>query len=122
MHYLDANASEPPRPEARAALLRALDVTGNPSSVHGPGRTARRWLEDAREALARRFGGRPEDLIFTSGGTEADALALLLLVALEDGTSNQGGGVLVGQARGPAGQAQPAVKRSGRLRWPNSGC
>lgn len=81
MHYLDANASEPPRPEARAALLRALDVTGNPSSVHGPGRTARRWLEDAREALARRFGGRPEDLIFTSGGTEADALALHALGA-----------------------------------------
>ncbi len=81
MHYLDANASEPLRPEARAALLQALDATGNPSSIHRSGRAARRWLEDARESLARRFGGRPEDLIFTSGGTEADALALHALGA-----------------------------------------
>ncbi len=81
MHYLDANASEPLRPEARSALLQVLDATGNPSSVHRPGRTARRWLEDARESLAGRFGGRPGDLIFTSGGTEADALALHALGA-----------------------------------------
>jgi cysteine desulfurase len=74
--YLDANASEPLRPEARAALLAALDVTGNPASVHAPGRAARRLVEDARDALATRFGGRGEDLVFTSGGTEADALAV----------------------------------------------
>ncbi len=76
MHYLDANATEPLRPEARAAMAAALDVTGNPSSVHGAGRAARRIMEDAREALAARFGGRPADLVFTSGGTEADALAI----------------------------------------------
>ena len=76
MHYLDANATQSLRPEARAAILEALDATGNPSSVHQAGRAARRILEDAREAIAARFGGRPEDLVFTSGGTEADALAI----------------------------------------------
>ncbi|MCW3476470.1 cysteine desulfurase family protein, partial [Limobrevibacterium gyesilva] len=76
MTYLDANATEPVRPEARAAVLAALDLTGNPSSVHAAGRAARRVLEDARETIAGRFGGRPADLVFTSGGTEADALAI----------------------------------------------
>lgn len=76
MTYLDANATEPLRPEARQALLDALALTGNPSSVHGPGRAARRVLEDARESLAARFGGSPEDLVFTSGGTESNALAI----------------------------------------------
>ncbi len=76
MIYLDANATEPLRPEARAAVLDALDRTGNPSSVHAAGRDARRLLEDAREAIARRFGGAPSDVVFTSGGTEADALAI----------------------------------------------
>jgi cysteine desulfurase len=74
--YMDANATEPLRPEARAAMLTALDFTGNPSSVHGPGRAARRIMEDSREAIARRFGVRPRDVVFTSGGTEADALAV----------------------------------------------
>lgn len=76
MTYLDANATEPLRPAARAALLAALDETGNPSSVHAAGRAARRVLEDARETIAVRFGVRPADLVFTSGGTEADALAV----------------------------------------------
>ncbi|MDN3565790.1 aminotransferase class V-fold PLP-dependent enzyme [Paeniroseomonas aquatica] len=74
--YLDANATEPLRPEARAAVLAALDAGGNPSSVHGQGRAARRRLEDAREAVARRFGARSGEVIFTSGGTEANALAI----------------------------------------------
>jgi cysteine desulfurase len=81
MVYLDANATEPLRPEARAAILAVLDVTGNPSSVHGPGRAARRILEDARETLAARFGVSARDLVFTSGGTEADALAIHALGA-----------------------------------------
>ena len=81
MVYLDANATEPLRPEARAAMLAALDVTGNPSSVHGAGRAARRILEDARETLAARFGALAQDLVFTSGGTEADALAIHALGA-----------------------------------------
>jgi cysteine desulfurase len=81
MVYLDANATEPLRPEARAAVLAALDVTGNPSSIHRAGRAARRVMEDAREAIAARFGGRPAELVFTSGGTEADALAIHALRA-----------------------------------------
>jgi len=81
MHYLDANATEPLRPEARDAIAAALAVTGNPSSVHGAGRAARRIMEDARESVAARFGGRAPDLVFTSGGTEADALAIHALGA-----------------------------------------
>lgn len=76
MTYLDANASEPLRPEARAAVIAALDVAGNPASVHASGRAARRVLEQAREDIAARFGARPAQIVFTSGGTEADALAV----------------------------------------------
>lgn len=76
MFYLDANATEPLRPEARAAMLAALDSVGNPASVHAAGRAARRCLEQAREAIAGQFGGSPENLVFTSGGTESDALAI----------------------------------------------
>jgi cysteine desulfurase len=76
MIYLDANASEPLRSEARAATVAALDAVGNPSSVHGAGRAGRRILEDAREAVAARFGAGPAGTVFTSGGTEADALAV----------------------------------------------
>ncbi len=79
--YLDANASEPLRPQARAAVLAALDIGGNPASVHAAGRAARRVLEDAREAIAGRFGARPGDLVFTSGGTESIALAIHALGA-----------------------------------------
>jgi len=74
--YLDANASEPLRPEAREALAAALDVAGNPASVHGSGRRARRLLEDARETIALRFGARPAGVVFCSGGTEANAAAI----------------------------------------------
>ena len=76
MHYLDANASEPLRPEAKAAMTAAWAVTGNPASVHAAGRAARRMLENARERLAARYGARDQDVVFTSGGTEADALAI----------------------------------------------
>ncbi len=76
MTYLDANATEPVRPAALAAALAALQAVGNPSSVHAAGRAARRVLEDARERLAARFGAAPADLVFTSGGTEADAWAI----------------------------------------------
>ncbi len=79
MHYLDANATQPLRPVAVQAVLAAMQVTGNPSSVHAAGRAARRILEDARDQLAGCFGGRAQDLVFTSGGTEADALAVRAL-------------------------------------------
>jgi cysteine desulfurase len=75
-YYLDANASEPLRPSAWAAMVAACEETGNPASVHGEGRAARRILEDAREAIARRFGARPENVVFTSGASEANALAV----------------------------------------------
>ena len=78
---LDANATEPLRPEARAAALAALDLPGNPSSVHAEGRAARRLLEDARGTVAARFGARPQDVVFTAGGTEANALAIRGLAA-----------------------------------------
>ncbi|WP_135465944.1 cysteine desulfurase family protein [Crenalkalicoccus roseus] len=74
--YLDANATEPLRPEARVAVLAALDLGGNPSSVHAAGRAARRLLEECRERLAARFGARPQEVVFTAGGTEANALAV----------------------------------------------
>ena len=74
--YLDANATEPLRPASRAAVVAALDAGGNPSAVHAAGRAARRRLEEAREAIAHRLGARPGDLVFTGGGTEANALAI----------------------------------------------
>jgi cysteine desulfurase len=74
--YLDWNATTPLRPEARAAMAAAWEVAGNPSSVHAEGRQARRLVEDARAAIAAAVGARPPDVVFTSGGTEANALAL----------------------------------------------
>ena len=79
--YLDANATEPLRPEARAAVLEALDLVGNPASIHASGRAARRVLEAARGAIALRFGTDPAAVVFTSGGTEANALAIAALRA-----------------------------------------
>ncbi len=76
MIYLDHNATAPLRDEARAAMLRALDICGNPSSVHAAGRAARVIVEDAREQVAAFAGARASEVIFTSGGTEANALAL----------------------------------------------
>ncbi|MFI0845506.1 cysteine desulfurase family protein [Mesorhizobium sp. IMUNJ 23232] len=69
--YLDYNASAPLLPAARAAMLAALDTTGNASSVHGEGRAARRLVEEARADVAALVGGRPEHVVFTSGATEA---------------------------------------------------
>ncbi len=74
--YLDWNATTPLRPEARQAMAAAWEVAGNPSSVHAEGRQARRLVEDARAAVATAVGGRAADVVFTSGGTEANALAL----------------------------------------------
>lgn len=76
MTYLDHNATSPLRPEAGAAMERALAASGNPSSVHGAGRAARALVEDARERVAALAGGRAQDVIFTSGGSEANTLAL----------------------------------------------
>ncbi len=74
--YLDWNATTPLRPEARQAMAAAWEVAGNPSSVHAEGRQARRLVEDARAAVSAAVGARPQDVVFTSGGTEANVLAL----------------------------------------------
>ena len=74
--YLDYNATAPIRDEVRAAIAAALALPGNPSSVHAEGRAARSAVEAAREKVAALAGARPEDVIFTSGATEANALAL----------------------------------------------
>ena len=74
--YLDYNATAPLRPEVREVFAAALALYGNPSSVHAEGRAARGAIEAARAKVAGLVGARPEDVIFTSGGTEANALAL----------------------------------------------
>ncbi len=74
--YLDHNATSPLRPEAAEAVLRALQLSGNPSSVHAEGRAARAEIERAREQVARLVGARAKNVIFTSGGTEAANLVL----------------------------------------------
>lgn len=74
--YLDWNATTPLRPEARAAMAAALDLCGNPSSVHAEGRRARRLIEDARAAVAGAVGAVSRNVVFTSGGTEANVMAL----------------------------------------------
>ncbi|MBN8534777.1 MAG: cysteine desulfurase [Rhizobiales bacterium] len=74
--YLDWNATAPLFPEAREAVLRALDTIGNPSSIHAEGRAARAIVEDARASIAALVGGETENVVFTSGATEA-ANALL---------------------------------------------
>jgi cysteine desulfurase len=74
--YLDHAATTPIAAEALAALTRELARTGNPSSLHGAGRRARRSVEDARETIASAAGAHPSEVIFTSGGTEADNLAV----------------------------------------------
>jgi cysteine desulfurase len=74
--YLDYNATAPIRPAAAAAVSEALQLGGNPSSVHAFGRAARARLEDARDSVTALAGAPPERLIFTSGGTEANNLAL----------------------------------------------
>ena len=74
--YLDWNATAPLRREAREAMAAAWDLDGNPSSVHAEGRQARRLVEEARAGVARAVGALPRNVVFTSGGTEANALAL----------------------------------------------
>jgi len=74
--YLDWNATTPLRPEARAAMEAAWELSGNPSSIHSEGRQARRLVEDAREVVAGAVGALARNVVFTSSGTEANALAL----------------------------------------------
>ncbi|MDF1601484.1 cysteine desulfurase family protein [Mesorhizobium sp. YIM 152430] len=74
--YLDWNASAPLLPEAKTAMVAALDLTANPSSVHAEGRQARRLIEEARRDVAAMCNAKPDHVIFTSGASEAVALVL----------------------------------------------
>ena len=74
--YLDHAATTPMRPEALAAMTEELAQVGNPSSLHNQGRRARRVVEESREQIAEAYGARPSEVVFTSGGTEADNLAV----------------------------------------------
>ena len=76
MTYLDHAATTPVLPEVRAAVLAAMELGGNPSSAHASGRRARRLVEESREALAAALGARPSEVVFTSGGTDGDNLAV----------------------------------------------
>jgi len=99
--YLDWNATAPMRPQARAAMIAALDAVGNPSSVHAEGRAARLIVETAREAVAALVGAEPRNVVFTASGTEANILALsprtgrgcarLLMSAIEHPSVRSGG-------------------------------
>jgi cysteine desulfurase len=76
MAYLDHAATTPMLPEAVEAMTAELSRVGNASSLHAAGRRARRVVEESRESLAAAFGARPGEVVFTSGGTEADNLAV----------------------------------------------
>jgi len=98
--YLDHAATTPLLPEALAAMTEELGQLGNASSLHNAGRRARRIVEESREQIAEIFGARPSEVIFTSGGTEADNLAVKgLYWARRDGAA----------AGGPPGAARPGA-------------
>ena len=124
--YLDHNATTPLRPEAKEAMLAAMDVAGNPSSVHAEGRAARALVERSRAQVAEAVGCRPDEVIFTSGATEAaSALASAsgvfveptahdALWAYERGSSGDLGskGILaMGSASGETGVVSPSPQR-----------
>jgi cysteine desulfurase len=74
--YLDSSAATALLPEAREAVIAALDVFGDPLNIHAPGRAARRLIEDARAQVAAGIGAQSDEIVFTSGGTESVALAI----------------------------------------------
>lgn len=127
--YLDWNATTPLRHEAREAMAAAWDLNGNPSSVHAEGRHARRLVEDARAAVARAVGALPRNVVFTSGGTEANALALTpglrrdsaptverLLVSAIEHASVLAGGRFATEAIGTIGVTSSGLLDLDRLR------
>jgi cysteine desulfurase len=74
--YLDAASATPLLPAARVAMVAALDAFGDPLNIHGPGRRARHVIDDARSVVAEAIHAQPDELVFTSGGTESVALAI----------------------------------------------
>jgi cysteine desulfurase len=127
--YLDWNATTPLRPEAKAAMAHAWEIDGNPSSVHAEGRQARRLVEDARLAVAASVGAEAANVIFTSGGTEANSLALTpglrrgkgpaaerLLTSAIEHASVLSGGRFAGEAVGRIGVTRGGMVDLDRLR------
>src|SRR4029453_14752969 len=127
--YLDWNATAPLRREAREAMTAAMDLSGNPSSVHAEGRQARKLVEDARLVIAGAVGALPRNVIFTSGGTEANALALTpglrrasglpvqrLVVSAIEHASVLAGGRFPTEAVGTVGATRSGLVDLGRLR------
>lgn len=100
MIYLDNNASTKLDPEVHAATEEALALCGNPSSIHAEGRRARRAIEEARDEVARLVGAAAQEIFFTSGGTEANAMAVL-------GGRGSGGGTFV-----RTGAEHPSVRQA----------
>jgi len=126
--YLDWNATTPLRREAREAMAAAWDLAGNPSSVHAEGRQARKLVEDARTAIASAVGAQARNVVFTSGGTEANALALTpglrrasgspanrLLVSAIEHASVLAGGRFAADAIGTIGVTRAGVLDLARL-------
>lgn len=127
--YLDNAASTPLHPDVLEKMVRALsDSYGNPSSIHTPGRRARRLVEEARETVAQAINAAPKEIVFTSGATEADNLALCGMMARTEGallTSRLEHSAVLATARAladsgrqviyldptPSGQIQPQAVR-----------
>ena len=116
--YLDWNATAPLRREARAAMVAALDVVGNPSSPHAEGRRARGVIEDAREQVAALVGARPAEVVFTSGGTEANNAVLAARLGRDPGIRHRARLVLA-PARGSGARAR---RDPCRARWRRAPC
>jgi cysteine desulfurase len=127
--YLDWNATTPLRPEAREAMAAAWELSGNPSSVHAEGREARRLVEEARARVAAAVGALPRNVVFTSCGTEANALALTpglwltsglpvkrLLVSAIEHASVLAGGRFPAEAIGVVGVTRAGLVDLDRLR------
>ncbi len=106
--YFDWNATAPLRPQAREAMDEAMALVGNPSSVHAEGRAVRRVIERAREQVAALVGAQPGDVFFTSGGTEANILALT--PAIETSAEKRPRGKLLSSAI-----EHPSVRTGGRF-------
>ena len=106
--YLDHNATSPIRPEVAEAVARALVLPGNPSSVHAEGRAARAEIEAARDKVAALVGAEAKNVVFTSGGTEANNTVLARSLR---GTAKRGGAALFlfGATEHPCGHGGPPV-------------
>src|SRR5487761_1216132 len=110
MTYLDHAATTSLLPEVLDVMSEELARLGNPSSLHNAGRRARRVVEEARELIAEAFGARPSEVIFTSGGTEADNLAVKgLYWARRDGGRRGPPRGAAHPDRAPRSAGQPAL-------------